>query len=222
MRGLFLITTLCSLTGLIPCIYGLFKIKRINKIYYLFILLVSFGCLIEILARIFVILNELNLSRILINIYILFEGVIFLIIFKKWQTIYRKSILYICSSLLLLVWLFDNFIISSITQINSIYNTFYSILIVQFAIKLFQQSNFKNLTSLFKDPYFIISCTLILNYSYRAVFESLYLFKLEFSNNFFLNAFFILITLNVFSNCTYTYAIYYMKQRKKLTSFYLL
>jgi len=222
MRGLFLITTLCSLTGLLPCIYGLFKIKRINKIHYLFILLVSFGCLTEILARILVILNELNLSRILINIYILLEGVLFLFIFKQWQTIYRKSILYIFSALLLLVWLIDNFVISSITQINSIYNTFYSILVVQFAIKLFQQSNFKNLSSLFKDPYFIISSTLILNYSYRAVFESLYLFKLEFSNNFFLNAFFILITLNVFSNCTYTYAIYYMKQRKRLTSFYLL
>lgn len=222
MRGLFIITTICSLTGLIPFIYGMIKFKRINRIFYSFIFLISLGCFTEIIVRALIILNELNISRIFINIYILCEGFIFIIIFKQWQIIKRKSTFYILSIILLLTWLIDNFWINSINQINSIYNILYSILIVQFAINLFQQSTFNSSKSTFRDPYFIISSTLILNYSYRSIFESLYLFKLEFSNNFYLNAFIILVTLNVFSNCTFTYAIFCMRQRKKLTSFYLL
>ena len=85
------------------------------------------------------------------------------------------------------------------------------------AIKLFQQEYFYTIKYSLKDPLVIISTALIINYSYRAVFESLYLFKLDFSNDFYSDAFNIFVILNVVSNCTFTYAISCMDLRKRLT-----
>jgi hypothetical protein len=115
------------------------------------------------------------------------------------------------------LWVVDNFFINSISSINSLYRVIYSTVTVLLAIKLFQQVYFNNIKYSLKDPLIIISAMLIINYSYRAVFESLYLFKLDFSNNFYSDAFKIFVILNVVSNCTFTYAIYCMDLRKRLT-----
>ena len=156
-------------------------------------------------------------ARILANFYILFEGIAFLFIFFQWE-VFKKKIILISSVIFLsAIWVFDSFILNSFSEINSLYSVIYSIIIVMLAIKLFQQEYFNTIKYSLKDPLFIISTALIINYSYRAVFESLYLFKLDFSNDFYSDAFNIFVILNVVSNCTFTYAISCMDLKKRLT-----
>ena len=147
-------------------------------------------------------------------------SIFFIILFNKWKVILNKFLLYSSSIFLTLLWVVENFILSSIVQTNSLYSIIYSVITVVLSTQLFQQEYSTNTNYVFRNTYGIISATLIINYSYRAVFETLYVIEMGFSNNFYLSAFYIFVILNVFSNCTFTYAIHCMSLRKRLSSFY--
>ena len=217
MKSLFIFTTICSLTDIVPVILGIKKFKLTHEKHHSFIIFLSIGAISGLIARLLIIYHEFRYARILANFYILFEGIAFLFIFFQWE-VFKKKIILISSVIFLsAIWVFDSFILNSFSEINSLYSVIYSIIIVMLAIKLFQQEYFNTIKYSLKDPLFIISTALIINYSYRAVFESLYLFKLDFSNDFYSDAFNIFVILNVVSNCTFTYAIYCMDLRKRLT-----
>ena len=217
MKSLFIFTTICSLTDIVPVILGIKKFKLTHEKHHSFIIFLSIGAISGLIARLLIIYHEFRYARILANFYILFEGIFFLFLFFKWE-VFKKKIILISSEIFLsAIWVFDSFILNSFSEINSLYSVIYSIIIVLFAIKLFQQVYSNNLKYTLKDPLVIISAILIINYSYRAVFESLYLFKLDFSNDFYSDAFNIFVILNVVSNCTFTYAISCMDLRKRLT-----
>ena len=220
MQISFILTSLCSLTCLAPAILGIKKSKLINEKHSLFLVYVLIGCIFELTGRILVVVHQLESATILNNLYVLFEGIIFSIIFYKWEIIWNRNILISILILLTCIWLLDNFLFNSIFQVNSLYRIIYSIFIVLIATKQFQQVYLNTPKYASKEPLIIISATLIINYTYRAVFESLYLFKLGFSNNFYFSAFLILIILNTFLNCTFTYAIHCMDLRKRLTLYY--
>jgi hypothetical protein len=220
MKGLFIFTTICSLTSLFPLILGISKWKHINKMFFYFLIFIIVGSTIELAGRFLVIFHYYDLSRVLINFYLLFEGIIFILIFYDWGAFnYKYSQFYFCV-ILICFWLLDNFVLNKLSNLNTLYTIIYSIITVILSTSVFQEAFFKNIKYSLKDPLTLIAFTFIINYSYRAVFESLYLFKLDFSNSFYLSAFLILIILNTFSNCTFTYAIYCMSLRKRLTSFY--
>jgi hypothetical protein len=220
MQISFILTSLCSLTCLAPAILGIKKSKLINEKHSLFLVYVLIGCIVELTGRILVVVHQLESATILNNLYVLFEGIIFSIIFYKWEIIWNRNILMSILILLTCIWLLDNFLFNFIYQVNSLYRIIYSIFIVLIATKQFQQVYLNTPKYASKEPLIIISATLIINYTYRAVFESLYLFKLGFSNNFYFSAFLILIILNTFLNCTFTYAIHCMDLRKRLTLYY--
>ena len=220
MQISFTLTSLCSLTCLAPAILGIKKSKLINEKHSLFLIYVIISCLIEIIGRFLIAVNQSELATILHNLYVLFEGIIFSIIFYKWEIIRNRNILISILILLTCIWFLDNFLFNSIYQVSSLYRIIYSIFIVLIATKQFQQVYLNTPKYASKEPLIIISATLIINYTYRAVFESLYLFKLGFSNNFYFSAFLILIILNTFLNCTFTYAIHCMDLRKRLTLYY--
>lgn len=220
MQISFILTSLCSLTCLAPAILGIKKSKLINEKHSLFLVYVLIGCIVELTGRILVVVHQLESATILNNLYVLFEGIIFSIIFYNWEIIWNRNILISILILLTCIWLLDNFLFNSIYQVNSLYRVIYSIFIVLIATKQFQQVYLNTPKYASKEPLIIISATLIINYTYRAVFESLYLFKLGFSNNFYFSAFLILIILNTFLNCTFTYAIHCMDLRKRLTLYY--
>jgi hypothetical protein len=220
MKGLFIFSSCCALTGLIPFIWGLTKFNNLNNIYYSFILFLGIGCITDITARILLIYHYYDTARQITNFYLLFESMIFIYFFYKWKVVTNLLYVLILFFSILFIWVIINFHFKSLSELNTIYNVVYSTVTVLLAITLFQKTYFKNWKTSFKEPFFIISFALILNYSYRAIFESLYVFKLELSNSFYADAFLIFIILNVVSNCLFTFAIHYMSLKIRLTSFY--
>jgi len=213
----FIFSATCSLTDLLPCIVGIKKFKLTHKKYHSFIIYLSIAAFVGINAILLIIFRQYNFARILSNCFILFEGISFILLFFQWEVFKKRIILYAIVTFLFTIWVIDNFFINSISNINSLYRVIYSTVTVLLAIKLFQHEYSNNLKYSLKDPLVIISAILIINYSYRAVFESLYLFNLDFSNKFYSDAFKIFVILNVVSNCTFTYAISCMDLRKRLT-----
>jgi hypothetical protein len=220
VQSSFVFTTICSLSCLFPAFLGFKKRKQINQKHSTFLIYVYIACAVELISRILVITHQAESAIILNNFYVLFEGLVFSINFYKWDIIGNRNILISIIILLTLIWFVDNFLLNSITCINSLYRVIYSISFVLIATKQFQKVYLNTPKHAIKEPIIIITVTIITNFTYRAVFESLYLFKLGFSNKFYFSAFFILIIVNTFLNCAFTYAIYCMSLRKRLTSFY--
>jgi hypothetical protein len=220
MQISFILTSLCSLTCLAPALLGIKKRKLINEKHSLFLVYIIIGCIVDLTGIFLVVVHQSGLATILNNLYVLFEGIVFSIIFFNWGIIGNKKFLNWILILLICIWLVDNFLLNSIHQVNSLFRVMYSIIIVLIATKQFQQVYLNTPKYASKEPLIIISATLIINYTYRAVFESVYLFKLSFSNNFYSNAFLILIILNTLINCAFTYAIHCMDLRKRLTLYY--
>ena len=213
----FIFSATCSLTDILPSIVGIKKFKLTHEKYHSFIIYLSIAAFVGINGILLITFRQYIFSRILSNCYILFEGIIFIFFFFQWEVFKKRIILYAIVTFLFAIWVIDNFFINSISNINSLYRVIYSTVTVLLAIKLFQQEYSNNIKYTLKDPLVLISAMLIINYSYRAVFESLYLFKLDFSNDFYSDAFNIFVILNVVSNCTFTYAISCMDLRKRLT-----
>lgn len=194
--------------------------RSLNEKHHFFILYIAIGCIVDIIGRILVIHHEFDLSRAVSNFYVLAESICFLVLFRNWCVIKKAYSFILVTTILFAIWIFDNIIINTVYDINSIFSVSYSLITVLFSTRLFHNVYVNASKNYFKDALIIISGTLIINYSYRAVFESVYLFKLNFSNNFYFSAFLIFIILNVFSNCTFTYAIHCMSLRKRLTLYY--
>ena len=220
MKSLFIFATCCALTDLIPFVWGLIKFNNLNKIYYSFILYLGVGCITDISARILLMYHLNDTVHQLTNYYLLFESMIFIYFFYRWKIITKYSYLVFLLFLFLSSWIVINFNLKSLKDLNTLYTIIYSTITVLLATSLFQRTYHKNWKISFKEPFFIISFALILNYSYRAVFESLFVFQMELSNSFYAAAFLIFIILNVVSNCLFTFAIHCMSQKIRLTSFY--
>jgi hypothetical protein len=220
VKSSFIFTTICSMTCIFPCYLAIKKFNRVNVKYKPFLLYLIFSALIEISARVLLVIRYNSLSNFVLNSFVLYEGLIFIYLFYLWEVINKKSILYIIYFLFITIWVFDNFFFNSILYVNSFYVIFYSIFVVLLSISLFITTTSGSSNYYTLDPLSIISGVFIINYSYRAVFESTYLFKNIFSNDFYFKAFLIFIILNLLSNCIYTYALYLMDMRKRLMQHY--
>ena len=145
MKGLFIFTTICSLTSLFPLILGISKWKHINKMFFYFLIFIIVGSTIELAGRFLVIFHYYDLSRVLINFYLLFEGIIFILIFYDWGAFnYKYSQFYICV-ILICFWLLDNFFLNKLSNLNTLYTIIYSIITVILSTSVFQEAFFKNI-----------------------------------------------------------------------------
>lgn len=203
-----------------PCFLGIKKFKKVSIKYKPFLLYLIFSALIEIAARSLLVIKYYSLSNFVLNFFILYEGLIFLYLFYLWEVINVKLVLYIFYLLFISVWVLDNFFFNSIFYVNSFYTIIHSIFVVLLSVNLFIKATSISSNYYTLDPLSIISGVFIINYSYRAVFESTYLFKNVFSNDFYFNAFLIFVILNLLSNCIYTYALYLMDMRERLMQHY--
>ena len=220
MKTQFIFTSVCSLTDLIPFVVGMSKFKQIPEKFHPFIIFLGIGSIVDIASRILIIVHQNEIANNVAKCYLIYEGLQLTYLLYIWGAIEKRKTMYSIIALLSGIWLIDNTFFYSNTSLNSIYRIIYSSTIALLAINLFHREYFDTAKQALKDPLTIISGTLILSYTYRAVFESTYLFKLNFSNNFYFNIFMLFIILNVVSNCSFTYAIYRMNLKKRLTSLY--
>lgn len=215
----FLFTTICSFTGIIPLIIGIKKYKFLCNQEPIFFTYLIIAFVVEVLGHYFIWTRHINLSNYLINFFVLYEGIVMPILLFQWGAI-QKGKTYVFIFLFVSIWVADNIILHSIKDVNGLSIVIYSLFIAVSSINLLLHYRNSKISTYFKQPLTILAIGLNLNYSYRAVFESLYTFKINLSNEFYLNAFYILVLLNVILNCSFTFAILQMQRKKRLYSFY--
>lgn len=156
-------------------------------------------------------------SAVYANCYVLIEFPVFLWMYYTWSS--KKNVLLFVLLFIigLLVWIYDNFIYSSITITTSVYRIYYSIVLIFCSVNQTNKIIFSDQDNIWKDTIFIVSVVSIVYYSFRAFIESMFFFQTEMSNQFMRDVYLIMMFVNFFSHLIYTLAILCIPTRKEFT-----
>ena len=193
---------------------GLVRFKVIDKSYQPFIWICCLAFVNEIVSTITAQVFRNNAVN--LNIYVLCEALLYIWLFYNWGE-FKVSVnsYYGLCIFLVFVWVLDNFILNSFLTINSLFRIVYSFTLIFLAINQGNRMLFNTRGALLRNPRFLISTGIVIFYSYKATFETFYLFKLNFSNNFYNSIHLILEAVNLFVNLIFALAMLWIPGRQK-------
>lgn len=145
------------------------------------------------------------------NLYILFEYLLLIWLFKRWN--HWKlliSLVFFISGIT--VWIIDNVLLHSIANNNSLFRLTYSIIIMLLSMVQICKILISSTGTLVKNAQYILCFAFVIYYSFKAYFESFNLFNIGISDRFYYWLWLILNIVNLFTNIIYTYAILWIKK----------
>ncbi len=148
------------------------------------------------------------------NVYVLVEFLLFLGLFYRWQQQRYKRLFTTMVGLGLVLWLLDNVWLNSLNHFNSGFRVFYAFVIVVFSIQKANQIAGHESRLLIRHSQFWLCMVFILFYSCKAFLESFYLFEIGASKAFFINLFFVMQLVNLFTNIIFAIVYLWMPKRQ--------
>ena len=118
---------------------------------------------------------------------------------------------------MLVLWVADNLIIHSITNLNSFFRIGYSFVTVFLSVDQVNNMVVRERKSILRNARFIICLSFIVYYTYKATFEVFFVVKLPLSDYFYKNLFLIMVYVNLFANLLYAFASLWIPTRQKFT-----
>jgi hypothetical protein len=210
---------------LVAVIISLIRIYKINSIYYPFIVCLIIGTLNEILS---VTLNKIGYrSTANNNIYVLVESILFLLLFKNWESFNKKKYLFwVFAGLFIVTWVVEIFFIRpiypyashGIFEIASYFRILYSSVLVLLAINLINQIITRDRKNILLNPIFLICSAIVFYFTYKILIEAFYTYGLTSSKEnleFAKNVYRIHDWINLFSNLVYAFAILWIQKRQR-------
>jgi hypothetical protein len=206
---------------IIPAFIGIAKIKKIPTELKYFVYLLCFYFFVELLGSLFLILRFNIYNAVLTNIFVLFDFIYLYLMLNFWNKKELSKIDFLIISILFFGWIYENILSSSVTVTNSGFRIIYSIIILVKAIEHLSLITSTIRRKLLLNSNFIIASTLILYYSYKSIYESIYYFSLNLNSNEYKNAHLVLLGTNLISYLLYTFAVICMRNKIQLnTSYY--
>lgn len=195
-------------------IIGLVRIKKIDQVYYPFVLLLWVGLLNEIINTI--VINAGYSNAINDNIYGLLESLIITWFFLRAGVFNnnRKLGYYVFWGLILL-WIIINFLIFNVKQFSSYFNIIYSLYTVIMSINIINQLMLKERKRLIRNSMFIISIGFISFFTYKALIEIFWVYGLNASKDFRVEVYRIMTYINAIVNLFYAIAVLWMPRKRE-------
>lgn len=189
----------------IPAVIGLVRLQVTEPMFRPFIIIMWLGLLnhsVSIVANRMIGSNAINS-----NIYVLFEALLYLLLFHSWRVLGKSKKPYLATAALLtLVWMTDNFLLHSINVTNSLYRIVCSLVLLFFAITKLTGLIVSSSNKLLTDARFLICTGIIIYFSFKATMEVFFLTGVRVSAAFQIKIFFIMIFVNVFVNLIFAAA----------------
>ncbi|GAC1438943.1 MAG: hypothetical protein NVSMB63_03520 [Sediminibacterium sp.] len=141
------------------------------------------------------------------NLFILVEWVLLAWLMGNWFVNKQRRRIYAATGVFIsLLWFFDMLVWNDIDKFNSLFRICSSFAIVFMAIDHLNALIVLERNNLLKNARFLISCGLIIYFSYKTILEVLYLLHLNTPLSFNRAAFSVLTYINVCCNIIYTIA----------------
>ncbi len=219
--------SLFALSILVAGVIGLFKFKKIDGVYYPFLLMVWLACFNEILSCYLMVNGHYTVVN--NNVYVLAEALLFSWFFKKLGLFERRPWLFV-----VLVaglggtWIWENFLYSHITNVSSWFRIVYSSVIVMMSITVLNRLIISDINkpldweggSLLKNPLLLICIASIGYFTFKVLVEVFWLYGESVGKVFRIRVFHILMYVNFAANLIYALAVLWAKPRQRYMTIY--
>jgi hypothetical protein len=210
-----LIEILSYFIGISVCI-SLIRWKHIQQRDYFFIAFLWAGLLSEVIATVSIKLFRTN--AVVSNIYTLITPVLLILQFNRWGLFKSSLQLYVwLIGLVSLVWLWENFIYSSIFSFGSYSGIVTSFLIVLMSIHMINVLINQEQLARVKNTVFLICASFILFFTTEMLVEIFWLYGLNASKDFRQSIYRIITYVNLLVNILYAIAVLWMPKKREFT-----
>ena len=200
----------------IAAVIGLIRLQKIYVAYQPFIFITMASFLNEVVSHILITHQKSN--AIAINIFGLFDALLWLWQFRRWNTHQKRRILFkVAAPVLIILWFVENIAFGKLFIFGSIYPITFSLLMVLFAAIEAGRQIAKEKRSLLMTPKFMICSGAILFYTYRMFIECFYVTGISGSNNFLGNLFTIVSFINFIVNLLYALVVICIPEKQKFS-----
>jgi hypothetical protein len=191
---------------------GLVRFKYTDSSYLPFIILCWTGAINEVIS--FLITRAGHSTNANNNIYLLAESLLLLWQFKKWVPgIWMKRFFLITAILFTMTWVYEHNHITSLMQIRYYFRFFYAVVIIFLSIHLMQRLVIEHAGGLGKDPRFLISAGLTIYFTFKILFDAIWLYQLRGSAAFQQAIYLLFASLNFLINLLYALAVLWMPKK---------
>ncbi|HEY8690433.1 MAG TPA: hypothetical protein VIM07_14455 [Chitinophagaceae bacterium] len=204
-----------SFSIIVPAIIGIFRFRKLNQIYFPFLLCIWIGLLNEFISVLLIDLFHVS-NSVNTDIYCLMEALLYTWLFKNLNLFTSSKHYKLLLSFLCTAWLIDNFIISQITLFDSYFTIVYSLMIVLMSITILNRLIVQQI-NLLANSTFLICAALIVYFTLMALMEIFWLYGLNSSSIFRLNIYRIMSYINLSVNLIFAIAILWMHRKQEFT-----
>lgn len=201
-----------SFSIFIAGIIALVRFKKINKVYYPFLVCIWLACANELLTLIlYKFHSNGNVNN---NIYILCEAILITLLFKKLGILKTPKNLYqFIIVLLILCWAAEIFIFGKLSEAVIYFRIIYSFIIVMMSVNYLNVLIGSSKKLYFKNSDFLLCLSFILYFTYKILVQSFWLYGLNSGISFLLKISAIMIYINLIANLIYALAVLWMPSK---------
>jgi len=200
---------------ILPAVTGLVRFSKINRAYWPFLYCLWLGALVEITSILLAFHGFSN--AIISNVYTLIESILIMLLFHKWEIFEkRKYALYIIIVMLIIFWVVEVCIVTTIFDFCSYFRIFYSFIIVMMSISTINRLIIRERKILIKNPTFLLCIGFVFYYTLQIMVEAFWISNTA-DINFSTNIYNISVITNFITNLLYTVAILWIPIRLKFT-----
>ncbi|HWK04543.1 MAG TPA: hypothetical protein VNS58_12975 [Puia sp.] len=212
----FIFVFLLSQSILLPIITGLIRLRRVDKSYQPFFLLLLIGFLTEVIS--FIVSKAIKSNLIVVNIYVLIEWIFIAWQFHVWGFLrQRKNAFYGLLIITTLFWVVENLVFHKITSIVPYFRFLYFFLIVLISVNKINFMITHDYRNLFRNPQFLICIAFIFYFIFMIVYFWAYEVSLFGKSEITGIIIFLMAYVNVFTNIIYAIAFLLIPAPQKFT-----
>ncbi|MBC7850664.1 MAG: hypothetical protein H7Y31_13060 [Chitinophagaceae bacterium] len=215
---------LFSLTVAFPAIAGLVRLRKIERSYYPFLIYLFVSVFNELLVRFAVPVSSRAARTIDWHLFNLFESIILILQFYYWKVFDHFKKLFVAGFVLLIVvWIVENLVVSTILKFNPVYLIGYSFTIVLLSVQTINHIivHQNQTSSLSRNAMFIICVGLVIFFIYNIFVFTLQAKGISKTNKVLMTKVFeIRVYINAFSNILYGIAICLIPQKISRKNFF--
>ena len=208
---------LLSQSILLPIIIGLIRLRRLDKGYRPFFILLCIGFMTEVIS--FILIQGFGkYNTIPTNIYALLEWTLIACLFHNWGFLrQKKNWFYALLAFTTLFWITENLVFRQIALFSPYFLFFYFFLIVLLSINKINFMITHDNRNLFRNPKFLICIGFIIYFIYMIVYYWAFEVSMFGKSEIAVNINFLMSYVNVFTNIIYAIAFLLIPAPQKFT-----
>jgi hypothetical protein len=202
-----------SFSILIAGVIAIVRFKKINKIYYPFLLCLWIGCINEILSEILIQSGHRTLAN--HNVYVLLESILILWYLKN-TGLFHKSrlIMPILTGFFIITWITENQLNHTISKQDIYFRIIYSFVLVILSINAVNKIIVTNRKNILRNADFLLCIGFIIYFAYKALVQAFAIYGFKSANMNFLSGIYDLMNyVNFCINLVYALAVLWMPKR---------